>query len=78
MVYILMLRKFLQSGQITLALFALFFVLLGIGESYMLNILYNVTLLCFLGTRNTQTSVDEDHPSGIKIGRRVIRFTIGK
>lgn len=78
MVYVLMLRKFLKSGQITLGLFALFFVILGLGEAYMLNVLYNITLLCFLGTRNTRANDKPNRYTEIKVGRRTIRFTFGK
>lgn len=47
--YIILLRALLYNKQIEYALFALFFVILGVGESYMLNPLYNISMLFVLG-----------------------------
>lgn len=44
--YIISLHKFLLNMDIMGVMFCLFFVLIGLAESYMLNIIYNVTLLC--------------------------------
>lgn len=50
-VYMLLFRRLLTMRHTSLALFALFFVLLGLGEAYMLNITYNLTLLVFLKSK---------------------------
>ena len=47
--YSILMHQFLKRRRADLALFALFFVLYAFGESYVLSVLYNVTLLCFLG-----------------------------
>lgn len=52
-----MLRKWLKNKQVNMALFSLFFILLGIGETYMLNPLYNVSFLCLLGCWNAKEGV---------------------
>ena len=50
--YIFLMNKALEMDQPELALCCLFFVILGLGETYMLNVLFNVTLLCLLGLKN--------------------------
>lgn len=50
--YVILFRKLLNSQRIDFALLCLFFVLLGIGETYMLRPVYNLSLLCLLGFHN--------------------------
>lgn len=49
--YCFLFVKLLNDQRVDLALFCLFFVILGIGESNMLNVLYNLPFLCILGYR---------------------------
>lgn len=60
-VYSIMFHKFLKAKHVELAIFGLFFVLYGLGESYMLNAVYNVTLLCFLGMDKLTPREDIKH-----------------
>lgn len=57
--YSLLFYNLLKKQRIEFALFCLFFVLLGIGETYMLKPIYNLSLLCLLGLRSTEESVAE-------------------
>ncbi len=45
--------KLLKMKRVDLALMALFFVILGFGETYMNNVLYNISLLCLLSVSDT-------------------------
>lgn len=46
--YTLLFHRLLAGRYVSLVLYALFFVVLGYGESYLLNITYNLTLLLLL------------------------------
>lgn len=46
--YIFLLRQLIKTKHVELALCALFYVIIGIGESYMFDPLYNITLLCLV------------------------------
>lgn len=68
-VYMLLFRKILNRKYIPMALFSLYFVILGIGEAYMLNVLYNLTLLFFLNSAKDEkiTNLKEIGPSKSKV-----------
>lgn len=50
--YSLMLREFLKNSNIDLALFATYFLIIGIGESYLLNPVYNLSLFFLINVSN--------------------------
>lgn len=54
--YSLLFAKLLERKRLDLVLLSLFFVILGFGETYMLNVLYNISLLCLLQTPKMQTT----------------------
>ncbi len=47
--YSVLMVRLVKMKKIELALFCLFFVILGLGETYMLNVAYNISLICLLG-----------------------------
>lgn len=55
-VYSVIMYQFFKMDRLELVLFCLFFVVAGFGESYMLNVLYNISMLYFLGIRNEMPS----------------------
>ncbi len=64
--YVWLFVKLLRMHRVEYALMSLFFVILGLGETYMLNALYNVTLLCILGVTDRREP-RSDSGTGITI-----------
>lgn len=46
--YMLLMNYFFKAKKVEYAIFSLYFILIGIGESYMLNIVFNTTLLLII------------------------------
>ncbi len=53
--YSILFVKLLKAKRIELALLCLFFVVLGVGETYMLSVVYNLSLICLLGVSYKKT-----------------------
>ncbi|MCD7981536.1 MAG: hypothetical protein LUF32_04345 [Clostridiales bacterium] len=76
--YVILFVNLFRYKRLDLALFALFFVVLGFGETYMFNLIYNISLLGILGV-----SARMAQPIGVgelnrRRGRVHIHVTFGK
>lgn len=70
--YCILMRKLINSERFELAVFCLFFVILGFGESYMLNVCYNLSLMCLLGVKDVVKQSPEKEAEIYKIKNPMI------
>ena len=57
--YVLLFNNLIKKNQIELALLGLYFIVIGFGESYMIDPIFNVTLLCLINASGSVNFLSE-------------------